>query len=421
MNSKFDINFARKIDSEDPLNFLRSEFQFPKHLGENSIYFTGHSLGLQHNNYKFYLEQEFKDWRDLGVDGHFDAKTPWLNYHKSLANLSALIVGAKQNEVVTMNGLTVNLHLLLTSFYQPNGKKNKILCEPHLFPSDLYVLRSQIELRGHNPDECLIFLPSDANGVVKDEDIYKTLDVYKDELALVFLGAVNYYTGQVFDVKKITEIAHTNHIMAGFDLAHAAGNIELKLHDWNVDFAAFCSYKYLNSGPGNVSTIFIHSKQIDKAPFRLSGWWGHNEKTRFSLQKKFNAINSAEGWQLSNAPVFGMSVYRASLEVFNKVGMSSLFEKRIKLNKYLEGAIHYFNEQSKQIKLKIITPGDEAERGAQLSLLISHDAKKVFNKLRENGVFIDWRPPNIMRLSAVPLYNNHEDIAKFIQVLIKCT
>ncbi len=421
MNSQFDISVARQKDSEDNLHLLRSEFYFPQHLSQESIYFTGHSLGLQHKNSRLYLEQEFKDWSDMAVDGHFRARTPWLNYHKSLSQLSSVIIGAKHNEVVTMNGLTVNLHLLLTSFYQPSGNKYKILCEPHLFPSDLYVLRSQIELRGYNPDESIVFLPADSNGVVIEDDIYNTIESHRDELALVFLGAVNYYTGQVFDVKKITQHAHQHSILAGFDLAHAAGNIQLKLHEWNVDFAAFCSYKYLNSGPGNVSTVFIHTNQIKQKPFRLSGWWGHDEETRFLLQNKFQPINTAEGWQLSNAPIFGMSVYRSSLELFNRVGMSSLCEKRIKLNKYLEQAISYFNEQSDKVKLTIITPGQAHSRGAQLSVSISHDAKNIFNKLRNHGVYVDWRPPNIMRLSAVPLYNSYEDIAKFINVLIKCT
>ena len=420
MNKKFDISFAQQLDSVDPLSKYRDDFYQPQNKNNNAIYFTGHSLGLQPKKCIDYFQQALEDWKLMGVEGHFHARTPWFDYHRSLADGVASIVGAKKQEVVTMNALSVNLHLLLTSFYQPTNKQYKILCEPNLFPSDLYVLRSQVELRGFDPDESIVFLPVDSDGVVKETDVYATIESYKDELALVFLGGVNYYTGQVFNIKEITRVAHSHHILVGFDLAHAAGNIRLQLHEWNVDFAAWCSYKYLNSGPGNVSSVFIHENQIKQNPFRLSGWWGHVEKNRFSLSKKFEPIHTAEGWQLSNAPVFGMSIYRVSIEIFNQIGMSNLVDKRIKLNTYLEEAIVSFNQLSSKIKFKIITPGLPEERGAQLSIMINHDGEKIYRALKEAGVYVDWRNPDVIRLAAVPLYNSFEDIAKFYHILFKC-
>tara|TARA_B100001250_G_scaffold414176_1_gene451096 strand:- start:8852 stop:10117 length:1266 start_codon:yes stop_codon:yes gene_type:complete len=420
MNSKFDISFAQRLDLEDPLSKYRDRFHHPKHKDKNSIYFTGHSLGLQPKNATYYFDQVLEDWKSIGVDGHFQAQTPWFDYHKSLTDSVSALVGAKEKEVVTMNALSVNLHLLLTSFYQPTKKKYKILCEPNLFPSDLYVLRSQVELRGFDPEESIIFSPVNEDGVVEETDLYSIMESYKDELALVFLGGVNYYTGQVFNIEKITQKAHLYNIMIGFDLAHAAGNIELKLHEWGVDFAAWCSYKYLNSGPGNVSSVFIHENQIRKTPFRLSGWWGHKEQNRFSLSHKFEPINTAEGWQLSNAPVLGMSIYRVSLEIFNEIGVSKLVDKRIKLSTYLEDAMMSFNNLSSNIKFKIITPGLAEERGSQLSIMINFNGKKIYRALKEAGVYVDWRKPDVMRIAAVPLYNSFEDIAKFYHILFKC-
>ena len=420
MNKKFNLSFAKQLDSADSLSKYRKQFNLPKHQDSNAIYFTGHSLGLQPKNYDLYLQQELEDWKSMGVDGHFKAKTPWFGYHESLTEGVASLVGAKRKEVVTMNGLSVNLHLLLTSFYQPTNTKYKILCEPNLFPSDLYVLRSQIELRGFDPDEAIVFLPVNSDGIVLDDDLYSTIESNKDALALIFLGGVNYYTGQVFDIEKITAIAHSHNIMVGFDLAHAAGNINLKLHQWGVDFAAWCSYKYLNSGPGNVSSVFIHENQINKNPFRLSGWWGHNQKNRFLLAEKFQPINTAEGWQLSNAPIFGMSIYRVSIELFNQIGMSNLIDKRIKLTTYLEEAIISFNTLSKKTNFKIITPGSPEERGSQLSVVINDNGEKIYRALKDAGVYVDWRKPNVMRIAPVPLYNSFEDIAKFHNILFTC-
>ena len=418
MNQKLNIDFAKALDSKDSLSKYRNEFNIPKFKNENAVYFNGNSLGLQLKKHDRYLKQELDDWKTMGVDGHFHAKTPWFDYHKSLTTHTSEIVGAKLKEVVTMNTLSVNLHLLLTSFYQPTHNRYKILCEPNMFPSDLYILQSQIKLKGFNPDDAIVFIPVDEYGVVLSDELYSTIESHKDNLALIFIGGVNYYTGQVFDIPKITEIGHAYDIMVGFDLAHAVGNVELKLHEWGVDFAAWCSYKYLNSGPGNVSSVFIHENQINKIPFRLSGWWGSNN--RFALCSAFKPINTAEGWQLSNSPVLGMSIYRVSLEFFNEVGMLKLIKKRIKLSNYLEHAIYTFNTCSKKIKLKIITPGKASKRGAQLSVIISHDSKKIFNHLKKHGVYVDWREPNVMRLAPTPFYNSYEDIAKFYQIILKC-
>ena len=417
MNKEFNISFAREKDLNDPIAIFRKEFHIPKFNNRDAVYFTGNSLGLQPKNHNKYLDQELLDWKSMGVEGHFNAKTPWFDYHKSLTKDVAYIVGANEREVVTMNALSVNLHLLLTSFYQPTGKKYKILCEPNLFPSDLYILHSQVELRGFNIEDAIIFAPIDSNGVVIEEDLYDTIKSNQDELAMIFLGGVNYYTGQVFDIEKITQIGHLYNVIVGFDLAHAAGNINLKLHDWGVDFAAWCSYKYLNAGPGNVSSIFIHENQIDKKPFRLSGWWGHQSKNRFSIQKKHEPMNTAEGWQLSNAPIFGMSIYRASLQLFTQIGLEKLIKKRIELSKYLEQAIHTFNLESNTIKLDIVTPGSAEKRGSQLSVLINKEGKNIYNNLKKSGVHVDWRDPDVMRISPVPLYNSFEDIAKFYQIL----
>ena len=419
MKNKFDISFAKSLDEKDPLSKYRGEFYIPQHNNVDAIYFTGNSLGAQPKKYDYYLNQALADWKLLGVEGHFGAKSSWFDYHKNLTKDVSELVGAKETEVVTMNALSVNLHLLLTSFYQPTKKKYKILCEPNLFPSDLYILRSQVELKGFSADDAIVFLPTNDDGVCLEDDIWNTIEAHSDALAMIFIGGVNYYTGQVFDIEKITALGHRHDIIVGFDLAHAVGNIYLDLHNWNVDFAAWCSYKYLNSGPGNVSSVFIHQNQINKKPFRLAGWWGHDSKNRFALQDKFEPINTAEGWQLSNAPVFGMSIYRSSIKIFNEIGMKNLIAKRIKLITYLDDAIESFNALSK-INLKIITPGKPEKRGSQLSILINRDGEKVYRNLKDCGVYVDWREPDVMRIAPVPLYNSFEDIARFYHILFKC-
>ncbi len=420
MNYNFSVEEAQILDDNDPLSSMRDFFHIPKYNGKDAIYFMGNSLGLQPKKFNKYLNNEIEDWKLMGVDAHFHARTPWFNYHMSLKQDTASLVGAKSHEVTNMNGLSVNLHLLLTTFYNPTSTRYKILCEPNLFPSDLYVIQSQIELRGFKPSDAIVYLPVNNDGVVEEEKLYDLIQENASELALVFIGGVNYYTGQVFDLKHIVKCAHRHNIVVGFDLAHAVGNVNLELHNWGVDFAAWCSYKYLNSGPGNISGVFIHEKQIKKKPFRLSAWWGHEDSTRFQIKDNFHPIMSADGWQLSNPPIFGMSVYRYSLELFNQIGMNNLIIKRNKLTSYLEGVIVAFNNLSNNLKFKLITPGKPEKRGSQLSLNLNKDSKELYSKLRKEGVYIDWRDPNVIRLAPVPMYNSFLDIARFYQILLKC-
>lgn len=419
MLNNFDHNIAKRLDKEDTLSEYRNLFFFPEHNKKKCLYFCGNSLGLQSKQTEKYIKDELNDWAIYGVDGHFKANRPWFDYHKILAKQTAKIVGAKENEVVVMNGLTTNIHLLLMSFYKPTKNRYKILCESNAFPSDLYVLESQVELHGYKFEDAVVQIPCDKNGVVNQEHLKQLIQDIGDELALIFIGGVNYYSGQVFDMSEITKTGHEVGALVGFDLAHAAGNIILNLHDWNVDFAAWCSYKYLNSGPGNVSGVFIHQNQSIKKPFRLKGWWGHSEKSRFSYnkQKKFEPMNGAEGWQLSNAPVLGMAAHKASLDIFSKVGMPSLVSKSKKLVSALERVFINFNHNSKEIKFKIITP---KKRGCQLSVLVNKSGKEVYKILNKNGVVVDWREPNVIRFAPVPLYNSFEDIYNFSQILKKC-
>jgi len=415
----FNRDIAKSLDREDSLSNYRDLFFFPKHKGKKCLYFCGNSLGLQLKKTERYIKQELNDWAKYGVDGHFRAKNPWFDYHKILTSKTARLVGAKNDEVVVMNGLTTNIHLLLMSFYKPKKNRYKILCESNAFPSDLYVLQSQVELHGYKFEDTVVQIPSDDNGVVDEKELLKLINEIGNELALVFIGGVNYYSGQVFNISKITEASHKVGALAGFDLAHAVGNIKLNLHKWNVDFAAWCSYKYLNSGPGNVSGIFIHRNKSKKNPFRLKGWWGHSEKNRFSYNKlkKFVPMNGAEGWQLSNAPILGMAVHKASLDVFSEVGMSNLVSKSKKLVSALESVFNNFNQQSNNIKFKIITP---KKRGCQLSVLVNKSGKNVYEILNKNGVVVDWREPNVIRFAPVPLYNSFDDIFNFSQILKKC-
>ena len=418
--SKFSLEKARQLDKQDILSSFRNDFFFPKKNNKNLLYFSGNSLGLQPKIVSKYIQSELDDWANLGVEGHFLAKNPWLTYHKILTNQSAELVGAKKNEVVVMNALTTNIHLLLMSFYRPTKRKYKILCEANAFPSDLYALQSQVELHGYSFDEAVILIETDKNGVVSHDNLYKMIYDLGDELALVFLGGVNYYSGQVFDMKEITRVGHEVGAVVGFDLAHAAGNISLSLHKWQVDFATWCSYKYLNSGPGNVSGVFVHQNQSKKKPFRLSGWWGSSEKNRFvyDTKKRFQVQDGAEGWQLSNAPVLGMASHKASLDIFSKAGFSNLIEKSKLLTSCLEEVFLDFNKLSNDIQLSIITPKKPINPGCQLSISVNHSGKKIYNYLKENGVIVDWREPNVIRFAPVPLYNSFEDIYKLSKILL---
>lgn len=418
MNYQFSKDFAQKCDAEDSLKDYRKEFLFPQLNGKDAYYFTGNSLGLQAKNAKKYLIEELEDWAKYGVEGHTDAKRAWLPYHEFFTESLAKIVGAKTTEVVAMNGLTTNLHLLMVSFFRPNEKRNKIICEAKAFPSDQYALRSQLRFHGLDPKEHLIEIqPNPETELIDEADIYKAIEENKDELALLMMGGVNYYTGQYFDIKGITKAVQDTGAFAGWDLAHAAGNVKLELHDWNVDFAAWCGYKYLNSGPGGVSGIFVNEKHHGQSDIpRFEGWWGHDKETRFKMPDEFIPIPTAEAWQLSNAPVLSMTPLLASLELFNKAGMDALRAKGDLLTGYLEFVILEV-AKSTNVGLKIISPKDVASRGSQISMVLPKDGKKVFDRLTESGVIADWREPDVIRLAPVPLYNSFMDVFYFGEIL----
>jgi kynureninase len=409
------LDFARNMDQQDPLKSYRDLFHLPvQKNGEPYVYFCGNSLGCQPKSVRSYIEQELKDWEELGVEGHFHAKNPWMPYHEFLTDSSARIVGALPEEVVVMNSLTVNLHLMMASFYRPDANRYKIMIEADAFPSDIYAVKSQLIHHGFDPDEGLIMLqPKEGEHCVWQEDIEAEIRKHGDQLALILLGGVNYYTGQVFDFENITQIGHEVGATVGFDLAHAVGNIGLRLHDWNVDFACWCTYKYLNSGPGGVGGCFVHQRHAQNTDLhRLAGWWGHNKETRFQMGPDFDPIPTAESWQLSNAPVLSMASLRASLDIFEKVGMDALLEKTAKLTGYL-----WFLLQDMGEEFEIITPSDPAQRGCQLSLLTGPDGKAIFDRITEAGIICDWREPNVIRVAPVPLYNSFEDVWRFAEII----
>lgn len=411
------LSFARSQDKKDPLRKFRSKFLFPKHKGEKVIYFSGNSLGLQPKTAAKYIQQELNDWANFGVEGHFRARNPWFSYHELLAKPLSEIVGAKQNEVVAMNQLTSNIHFLFVSFYRPTKERYKILCEAKAFPSDQYALESQVRFHGFDPEEAIIeVFPRPNEYCIRHEDILSAIEKNKNELALIFMGGVNYYTGQVFDIKSITEAGHKAGAVVGFDMAHAVGNISLELHNWNVDFAAWCSYKYLNSFAGGVGGAFIHEKHHNRKLPMFAGWWGYNKEKRFKMEKGFEPIPTAEAWQVSNAPVLSMATHKAALDIFMEAGMEKLFAKSRKLTSYLEFIIREINLLSGTDKLEIITP---PERGSQLSIIIYEEGKTFFQKLLVQGVMVDWRDPNVIRVAPVPLYNSFEDVFRFGQVLKK--
>ena len=412
MNYKNTANFALELDAKDELRSYRNEFHIPlQKNGEEHIYMCGNSLGLQPKRTKEFLNQELDDWATFGVEGHFHAKNPWLPYHEFLAESYAKIVGAKNSEVVAMNTLTVNLHLMMVSFYRPTQKRHKIIIEGDAFPSDIYAVESQIKHHGFLPESSLIKLrPRDGESAIRTEDISAIIEREGDEIALIMLGGVNYYTGQVFDFEKITKIAHNKGINVGFDLAHAAGNIKLELHKWGVDFAVWCSYKYLNSGPGSVAGAFIHEKHHNANLPRFAGWWGHNKEERFKMPDKFNPIISAEGWQLSNPPILSLAAIRASLSIFDEVGMEKLLSKSKKLTDYLVFLLNSIETD----RIEIITP---KERGCQLSVRVKNGDKKLFDSITAKGVIADWREPDVIRIAPIPLYNSFQDVFKFYTIL----
>ncbi len=413
MNYINSLEFARAQDAQDKLRSYRDQFLFPQHNGEPVVYLTGNSLGLQPKTVREYIGQELDDWAKYGVEGHFQAKHPWFSYHEFLTEQTARLVGALPSEVVVMNQLTLNVHLLMITFYRPEGKRTKIICEQKAFPSDQYALETQIRLHGLNPDEHLVEVgPRAGEHTIRIEDILAAIERVGDELALVMIGGVNYFTGQLFDMSTITKAAHQVGAFAGFDLAHAAGNVKLNLHDWGVDFAAWCSYKYLNSGPGSVAGAFVHERHANTTRPRLAGWWGHDKATRFKMEKGFQPIAGAEGWQLSNAPVFSMAAHRASLAIFDEVGMDALNEKTTLLTGYLEFIIDELSAAHGN-SLEIITPRARAERGCQLSVVAHGRGRSLFDALTQAGVIADWREPNVIRMAPAPLYNSFEDVWRF--------
>lgn len=417
MTFESSLEFAKKMDANDPLNAFREKFLFPDFHKKDIIYFTGNSLGLQPKSTRKMIEEELDDWAKYGVEGHFMSRRPWYSYHEQLTELSAYVVGAKPIETVITHSLTTNIHLLMVSFYQPNGKRTKILCEKKAFPSDQYALMSQLEFHGYDKEHLIEIGPRDGEETIQHEDILDAIEKHKDELALVFMGGVNYYTGQFFNLKEITKAGHQAGAAVGFDLAHAAGNVNLSLHDWNIDFATWCSYKYLNSSPGGVSGIFVHEKHAENAELkRFAGWWGHDKEQRFLMEDKFIPIKGAEGWQLSNAPVLGMAAHLASLQIFKEAGMERIGSKRDLITAYLEYLILKVSAENEDF-LKIITPNSIFDRGSQLSLVLKKDGKKKFDLLTEQGIIADWREPNVIRIAPAPLYNSFEDCWHFAEVL----
>lgn len=413
------LSFAQEKDKNDPLKKWRDEFHFPSFHEKPVIYFTGNSLGLQPKRTREYINLELDEWAKWGVEGHFDAKNPWFSYHELLTEKAAKIVGATQKEVVITHSLTTNLHLLMVSFYRPQGKRRKILCEGKAFPSDQYALQSQVKLHGFTPEEAIVeIFPREGEHLIRNEDIISKIHELGDELAMVMFGGLNYYTGQLFDMPAITEAGHKVGAKVGFDLAHAAGNVELFLHDWNVDFAAWCTYKYMNSSPGGVAGLFVHENHVSNEELlRFAGWWGHDKERRFLMEPNFKPIHSAESWQLSNAPVLGMAAHLASLAIFNEVGMKAISKKREDLTAYLEFVIGEISASSEHTSFEVITPKNPNERGSQLSILAHGQGKPLFDAITKEGVIADWREPNVIRIAPVPLYNSYEDCYRFGEIL----
>lgn len=409
--------YATELDNTDLLKDFRNKFYIPLINGKESIYFTGNSLGLQPKTTQDYVLNELEDWASFGVEGHFHARKPWMPYHEMFAAPLTKIVGALPDEVVAMNQLTVNLHLLMVSFYRPATQRYKIICEAKAFPSDQYAIESQVKFHGLDPATAIIEVaPREGEHYLRTEDITAVIDQHKNETALVLFGGVNYYSGQVLDMAAITKAAHAAGAYCGFDLAHAVGNVKLQLHDWDADFACWCSYKYLNSGPGGVSGIFIHQKHITNTALpRFAGWWGYTKETRFKMEKGFEPIPTAEGWQLSNAPVLSMAAHKASLDIFEQAGMENIFAKGQQLSDYLLFILDEINKNAAEKMIEVITPAHA--KGCQVSMLMLHKGKEVFDALLQQGVIADWREPNVIRVAPVPLYNTFTDVFMFGQIV----
>jgi kynureninase len=415
------LAFAQSLDQVDPLRSFRDKFHFPTFHKNEIRYFTGNSLGLQPKSTSNYIQEELDDWAKFGVEGHFLSRRPWYSYHENLTEKVARIVGAKPIEVVVTHSLTTNLHLLMVSFYRPQGKRTKILCETKAFPSDQYALESQVKFHGLSMDHLVEVGPREGEQLIRIEDILSKIEELGDELALVMIGGVNYYTGQLFDMGTITKAGQKVGAIVGFDLAHAAGNINLKLNEWGVDFAAWCGYKYLNSSPGGVSGMFVHERHANNPDLpRFAGWWGYNKEKRFLMEPGFQPMPGAEGWQLSNAPVLGMAAHLASVDIFDEAGMEAIGTKRDLMTAYLEFVIDSISERNKEkCTFQLITPRDKKQRGAQLSMMALGQGRALFDALSDLGVVADWREPNVIRVAPAPLYNSFEDCWWFGNLLEK--
>jgi kynureninase len=417
MNFQNTIAGAQSLDRADALSRFRSEFLIPMHNGAAAVYFLGNSLGLQPKRTKAAIEDVLTQWSNLGVEGFFKGEKPWLQMHRELTPALSKIVGALPQEVVVMNQLTVNLHLMLASFYQPAGKRIKILCEAKAFPSDQYMLHSHVKQRGLNPDDVIIEVePREGEVIIRNDDILSAIEQYSDELALVFLGGVNYYTGQVFQMEAIAAAARAAGAAMGLDLAHAAGNVPLHLHNWNIDFACWCSYKYLNAGPGAVGGVFIHERHHHESINRFAGWWGNRRDTQFLMEKVFVPEPSAEGWQLSTPSPILYASHKAALDIFDEAGFENVLKKNEELNAYLRAVLNDIKTFLPNDAITIFTPVSEGQKGCQVSFAVKH-GKKVFEQLSAAGVFADWREPDVIRIAPVGLYNSYEDVWRFGQCL----
>ncbi|MFM8471946.1 MAG: kynureninase [Candidatus Kapaibacterium sp.] len=410
---------ARDLDRQDPLARLRSRFLFPQHDAHDCIYFCGNSLGLLPRDAEARVHQEFADWQAHGVEGHFNAMHPWYSYHAQFREPLAALTGALPTEVTCMNSLTVNVHLMMTTFYRPQGRRTKIVLLGNEFPSDRYAAESHVRLHGLHPDEHIVEIsPREGEHELRTEDIVAAIDAIGDELSVLHFSAVHYYTGQFFDVEKITKAVHGHGGIAGWDLAHAIGNVPLRLHEWNVDYAAWCSYKYLNSGPGGVGGCFVHERHCrDTELVRPAGWWGNDEKTRFTMPHRFVPVESADSWQLSNAPVFSMAIHKAALDVFSEAGMDAVRAKSLHLSSYLMHVIDTIGAEFPDDALRIVTPRHETMRGAQVSTIATRDGRKMFDALMACGVVADWRNPDVIRMAPAPLYCSFEDVHRFGEIL----
>ncbi|ATL46150.1 kynureninase [Chitinophaga caeni] len=409
------LSFARELDGQDELRNFRDEFYFPERDGKDAIYFCGNSLGLQPKGVEAAIAQELADWRQHAVEGYWNAKNPWLFYQTALREPLAKIMGSRETEISVMNTLTVNLHFMMLSFYKPTKSRFKVLMEEGAFPSDQYAVETQVKMHGFDPEEAIVEIkPRPGEHLLRSEDILQIINEHNDTIAVILLGGINYYTGQLYNLAEITKAAHQVGAIAGFDLAHVAGNVPMQLHEWQVDFAVWCSYKYLNSGPGAVGGAFVHEKHAANRGYpRLGGWWGNEESTRFKMEKGFIPKATAEGWQMSTAQVMNMVSLKASLELFDTAGIHNLRAKSIQLTNYLE----FLLAQVKGLNFEIITPKDCNERGAQLSLRFNEKGKEIHQQLTNAGIIVDWREPGVIRVAPTPMYNSYEDVFHFYEII----